>query len=286
MTSATPIQRRSQEMPATPPMPATLALYGAAYLYGSLPFVYVLGRMQRVDLRRIGSGNVGATNLLSAGSGANGTGKRAIRIGLAALGWTLDASKGLLPARMALQLGFSRRHANLAAVCGVAGQCWPLLLGLRGGRGISAFVGAAYAISPRAWTLTITPMIGGGMWRVAPLLAPLLARRFTGGAAPASLPESGEAFRRSKSVPLGCFLATLVFPLACALLDRPSSPIADRQHHTCAANAGADFAPILLSAIIVLRRLTAIQPDDATSGPRHQPTALLYRLLYDRNTNR
>jgi len=55
------------------------------------------------------------------------------------------------------------------------------------------------------------------MWRVAPLLAPLLARRFTGGAAPASLPESGEAFRRSKSVPLGCFLATLVFPLACAL---------------------------------------------------------------------
>ncbi|MEO7003534.1 MAG: glycerol-3-phosphate acyltransferase, partial [Ktedonobacterales bacterium] len=147
-------------------LPGAIALYAAAYLYGSLPFVYLLGRARQVDLRQIGSGNVGATNLLAAGEGNARWGSRSGRIGVAMLGWALDASKGLLPAVVARRLGFARREAGLAAVCGTAGQCWPLLLGLRGGRGISAFVGAAYAISPRAWSLTILPLIGGGVWRV------------------------------------------------------------------------------------------------------------------------
>jgi hypothetical protein len=44
-------------------------------------------------------------------------------------------------------------------------------------------------------------------------------------------------------------------------------------------------APLALSAVILLRRLTASLPDDAVAGPHRQPRALLYRLLYDRNTS-
>jgi hypothetical protein len=75
---------------------------------------------------------------------------------------------------------------------------------------------------------------------------------------------------RGKSVPLGCLLGVLVFPFACQLL-----PGRGRK---------AAVAPWLLPAVIVLRRLTARLPDDATLGPTIRPQALVYRLLFDRNT--
>ena len=70
-----------------------LVLLGA-YLYGSLPLVYQLARRRNVDLKRVGSGNVGATNLLAAGG----------RL-WAVAGWVFDASKGLLPVLAARRLG-------------------------------------------------------------------------------------------------------------------------------------------------------------------------------------
>src|SRR3989440_13064609 len=104
-----------------------------AYLYGSLPFVYLLGRQRNVDLHRVGSGNVGSTNLWATGGRARG-----------AIGWIADASKGLLPIAVARRLGCRKGIAALAGACGVAGQRWPVLLGFNGGRGISAFVGAPF----------------------------------------------------------------------------------------------------------------------------------------------
>ena len=215
-----------------------------SYLYGSLPLVYVLGRGRRVDLTQTGSGNVGATNLMAAGGPA-----------LAATGWIFDASKGLVPALITRQLGATRTEAELAAVCGVAGQCWPIFLRFRGGRGISAFVGAAFAMDRFAWTAAILPMIGGSLWRV-------IARR-RAGVNGKTLPD------RSRSVPFGCFLGTGAFPVVAA---------AQRRHPATAV------APTLLSTVIWARRLTAPQPDDATRGPRIHPYALVNRLLYDRNT--
>ncbi|MEO7002940.1 MAG: hypothetical protein ABI068_14065, partial [Ktedonobacterales bacterium] len=122
-------------------------------------------------------------------------------------------------------------------------------------------------------------------WRVAPLLA---RRRSAPAAASAALAHTQtHTAQRSKSVPLGCFLAAVVFPLACALLNRPSPRTDIQQSPTNAdTNAGADLAPTLLSTVILLRRLTAPQPDDATAGPAFQVSALFYRLLYDRNTSR
>jgi glycerol-3-phosphate acyltransferase PlsY len=219
-----------------------------AYLYGSLPLVFLLGRQRQVDLRRSGSGNVGATNLMAAGHRSG-----------AVIGWIFDASKGMLPIFVGRQIGYSRTVAELAGVCGVAGQCWPLFLRFEGGRGISAYVGAGSQIDRQAWTASLLPMILGAFWRVASS-----QRHGTGNS------TGRAADTRSKPVPLGCFVSTVVFGIL-AVARRRSS-------------AKASIAPTLLSLVILLRRLTAPQPDDASKGPHVRPQALVYRLLYDRNT--
>jgi hypothetical protein len=218
-----------------------------AYLYGSLPLLYLRGRRWRVDLRDIGSGNVGATNLMAAGDRAG-----------AISGWIFDASKGVVPIAAARALNCPAPVAELAGVCGVAGQCWPVFLGFRGGRGISSYVGAAALIDRGAWAGALLPMIAGSLWRVVPRMK----RR-----------RAGPARRtaRSKAVPLGCFVSAVVFPPLCGLR-RGFGP-------------EQMLAPTLLSLIILGRRVTAPQPDDATLGPAVRPQALLYRLLLDRNTS-
>ena len=226
-----------------------LAICCIAYVYGSLPFVYLLARMRHVDLRVRGSGNIGATNLWTiAGNWP------------AVLGWIGDASKGILPAAAARALGCSHATARLAGVCGVAGQCWPVFLGLRGGRGISAFVGAALWVNPRAWVAALLPMISGASWRVLTALGPRRRRV-----------ERTLKITRSQSVPLGCLIGVATFPVASYVVER-------RAHRP------TSLAPWLLLVAIVLRRLTARLPDDATHGPRARPAALLCRLLFDRNT--
>jgi glycerol-3-phosphate acyltransferase PlsY len=231
------------------PLPVAAALCLGAYVYGSLPLVYLLGRRRHVDLKRAGSGNVGATNLMAAGGTAPAT-----------LGWLFDASKGLAPVVVARSLGCPDEVAGLAGVCGAAGQCWPLFLGFQGGRGISAYVGATSALAPRVWGGALLPMIGGGLWRALPRVW------HSSGTI-----HSSERAVRSKAVPLGCFISAAMYPALYAVGNRRSS--------------SARWAPMLLPAVLLVRRLTAPQPDDATVGPRRRPVALLYRLLYDRNTS-
>jgi glycerol-3-phosphate acyltransferase PlsY len=216
-----------------------------AYLYGSIPFVDILARARSVNLKDVGSGNVGATNLMSV-AGAR----------VAVIGWLLDASKGLLPVMVARRLALSSSAAGLAGVCGAAGQCWPITLGFSGGRGISAFIGASYAIDPVCWLVALVPFMLGAVWRVVPTLAaggrPLTAELRTG---------------RTRSVPLGSLFGVLAFPTSKWLLGRrPLAPA------------------VLLAAVILVRRLTAPLPDDVVEGPAEESRAIVYRLLYDRNT--
>ena len=224
----------------------SLYLWLGAYLYGSLPFVSLLGRTGGVDLRRHGSGNVGAANLWAAAGPWRGV-----------IGWLADASKGALPVLVGRRLRRPAPVSELAGACGLAGQCWPLFSRVRGGRGISAFVGVAAAIDPLAAAVALTGLTGGSLWRVAPLLR---QRRL------------GERIRvsRSKSVPLGCLLGVLAFPAVRAVRVGPRASI--------------PRVPLLVAALIVGRRLTAPLPDDHTHGPARRPSALLYRVLYDRNT--
>src|SRR5258708_14166523 len=89
------------------PYPWYIPAYIAAYLYGSLPLVYFLGRQSGKNLKQSGSGNVGATNLL-----ATGGLKRAV------IGGLFDASKGHLPILTCRTLGYAAEVAKLSGGCG------------------------------------------------------------------------------------------------------------------------------------------------------------------------
>lgn len=235
--------------PKRTPLFGALALCAGAYLYGSAPLVYAFGRRRRVDLKRVGSGNVGATNLLGAAGPA-----------FATVGWIFDASKGFIPVGIARRLGWSDEVAGLAGACGIAGQCWPVSLRFQGGRGVSSYVGATAGLSPVVWPFALLPMVGGGLWRALPRIWHGSGKR-----------RGRERAARGKSVPLGCFVSAVSYPLLYA----GGTPIGRR----------ARLAPTLLSSVVLVRRLTARQPDDADAGPASNRVALVYRLLYDRNTS-
>src|ERR1051326_2441788 len=114
------------------------AVIAEAYLLGSIPFGYLLYRLQQGgDVRDTGSGNIGATNVLrSAGMAA----------GFSTL--VLDAAKGYLAVALAaLITGTDRRLMSLAAVAAVMGHIFPAFLKFRGGKGVATGLGAFLALA-------------------------------------------------------------------------------------------------------------------------------------------
>ena len=112
-----------------------LLAIAAAYLLGSIPFGVILTRAFGAgDLRQIGSGNIGATNVLRTG-----------RKGLAAATLLLDGAKGGVAVLLAEQ------HApGLGMIAGAAafiGHLYPVWLGFRGGKGVATMLGVALALN-------------------------------------------------------------------------------------------------------------------------------------------
>lgn len=122
----------------------------AGYLSGSVPFGLLLTRLAGLgDIRRIGSGNIGATNVLRSG-----------RRGLAAATLLLDALKGALPVLAAGHFG-GADAAAVAAIAAFAGHIFPVWLGFRGGKGVATYLGGLAGLSPpvalvfaAAWLIT------------------------------------------------------------------------------------------------------------------------------------
>lgn len=114
-----------------------LAAFLAGYLLGSVPWGLLLARLGGAgDLRAIGSGNIGATNVLRTG-----------RRGLAALTLALDLLKGALPVWAAW--AWTGPDTAIAAGAGaVIGHCFPLWLGFRGGKGVATGGGVILALTP------------------------------------------------------------------------------------------------------------------------------------------
>ena len=123
-----------------------------SYLLGSIPFGLLITRMAgKGDIRQVGSGNIGATNVMRAGG-----------FRLAALTWVLDMAKAIA----AVWLGMILGGADMAAWCGFAaivGHCYPVWLRFRGGKGISSLFGMILAISP------LTFVFSGLNWLVVSL---------------------------------------------------------------------------------------------------------------------
>jgi glycerol-3-phosphate acyltransferase PlsY len=110
------------------------ALIGG-YLLGSVPFGLVLTRLAGLgDIRAIGSGNIGATNVLRTG-----------RKDLAALTLALDSGKGAIAVLVALRWG--HEAAVMAAVGSFLGHLYPVWLGFRGGKGVATTLGILLAIA-------------------------------------------------------------------------------------------------------------------------------------------
>ena len=110
------------------------------YLLGSIPFGLVLTRLAGLgDIRRIGSGNIGATNVLRTGSK-----------GAAALTLLLDLAKGF--AAVVIGQAWGEEASLVAALCVIIGHMLPVWLGFRGGKGVATALGVLIAL---AWPVAL-----------------------------------------------------------------------------------------------------------------------------------
>ena len=124
-----------------------------AYLLGSVPFGLVITRAMGLgDLRQIGSGNIGATNVLRTGSKA-----------AAAVTLLLDAGKGAVAVLIA-RAAVGEDAAQLAALCSFLGHLFPIWLRFRGGKGVATFIGTLLAL---AWPVGLATC---ATWAVAALV--------------------------------------------------------------------------------------------------------------------
>jgi glycerol-3-phosphate acyltransferase PlsY len=142
---------------ALPPLPILLALVAGGYLLGSIPFGVIATRLGGAgDIRKIGSGNIGATNVLRTG-----------RRDLAAITLIGDGGKGAVAAliahALAGRLGAAEGATTMAAIAGGAaffGHLFPVWLGFRGGKGVATFFGVLLAV---AWWPPVG-MMAGATW--------------------------------------------------------------------------------------------------------------------------
>jgi acyl phosphate:glycerol-3-phosphate acyltransferase len=122
----------------------------AGYLIGSVPIAWLLGRWRRLDLRSLGSGNPGTSNLF-----------RNAGAGMAVLSGPLQFAQGVVPVVIARAVGGDGTFIELAAVSAVIGNGWPIWFGFNGQRCIAVATGAVAAINP-ALLLVLLPCFAAG----------------------------------------------------------------------------------------------------------------------------
>jgi acyl phosphate:glycerol-3-phosphate acyltransferase len=118
------------------------------YLLGSVPVGFILGSRSGIDVRKSGSGNVGATNV------ARVVGKRQGTLTLIA-----DVAKGFLPVLLAMQLGASLAATILVGTAAFLGHLFPIFLKFKGGKGVATALGVFLALAPMA-TLVLVALFG------------------------------------------------------------------------------------------------------------------------------
>lgn len=126
-----------------------LAVLLGAYLLGSIPSAYLVGKLvANVDIRQLGDGNMGARNTFES------------------LGWlpglvvgAADIGKGALAVLMARQLGLPENFVLLAGFCVVLGHDFPIFLGFRGGQGMAAMIGVFGVLFPLETAISLLILI-------------------------------------------------------------------------------------------------------------------------------
>ncbi|MGH1458754.1 MAG: glycerol-3-phosphate 1-O-acyltransferase PlsY [Paracoccaceae bacterium] len=148
-----------------PELTSTIGILGLwavlGYLLGSIPFGMVLARVMGLgNLREIGSGNIGATNVLRTGS------KKA-----AAATLILDGGKGAVAVLLARALA-GEDAAQLAGLMAFIGHCFPVWLGFKGGKGVATFLGLLLALFwPAGLAACATWLVTATLSRISSLSA-------------------------------------------------------------------------------------------------------------------
>ncbi|SEN80772.1 acyl-phosphate glycerol-3-phosphate acyltransferase [Sphingomonas gellani] len=170
-------------------LPPTGALL-LGYLLGSIPFGVILTRIGGAgDLRQVGSGNIGATNVLRTG-----------RKGLAAATLLLDMAKGAVAVLLVEWLWPG--HGPVAAAAAFVGHCYPIWLRFRGGKGVATLMGVVLALHWPSGLVYAAAWLG--------LLATLRISSVAGMAAAVSAPVSAALTDRFDLVLLLLALALIV----------------------------------------------------------------------------
>jgi glycerol-3-phosphate acyltransferase PlsY len=123
-----------------------------SYLLGSIPFGYLAGKIRGIDIRKIGSGNIGATNVVRT------LGKR---YGYPV--FVLDFLKGFGAVKISMSIATEARpdwgspeiFGILAAIASVIGHSFPLWLKFRGGKGVATSAGALFGLMPVATLIAV-----------------------------------------------------------------------------------------------------------------------------------
>lgn len=171
-----------------------IALALAGYLLGSIPFGLVVGkRLAGLDVRAVGSGNIGATNV------ARAAGWR-----LGGLVLALDAVKGLLPTLAArLALPAAPWAAVVAGAAAILGHVFPVYLGFKGGKGVATTLGVFLVLAP-------LPTLAGALAFGAVFA---LARVVSAGSMVGALTACGTSFALQ-----GASLVSLLYAAAAVLI--------------------------------------------------------------------
>ncbi len=180
-------------MPEIPNPIWLIGLIGlASYALGSIPFGVVITRLMGLgDLRQIGSGNIGATNVMRTGNKLAG-----------ALTFLLDAGKGAIAVGLAWGL-VGEDAAQVAGLAAFLGHLYPVYAGFKGGKGVATFIGTILAL---AWPVgLVTCLIWALVFRLSRIssLSALVAS--------ASSPILAYALGFSTLIVLLCCLTLLIF---------------------------------------------------------------------------
>jgi glycerol-3-phosphate acyltransferase PlsY len=121
------------------------------YILGSIPFGLLLTRAIGIDIRQVGSGNIGTTNVLRTGNK-----------GLAAATLLLDAGKGAAAVFIGRELG-GEVAGIMAGTAAFIGHLFPIWLKFRGGKGVATILGITLAAAPLAGVIALAVWLGGAL---------------------------------------------------------------------------------------------------------------------------
>jgi glycerol-3-phosphate acyltransferase PlsY len=132
-----------------------------AFVLGSVPFGVIIAKAKGVDLRKTGSGNIGATNVLRS------VGKWAAVFTLAG-----DMLKGALPVLLARHLSLTGSAVGLIGICAILGHDFSVFSRFKGGKGVATSLGVLLVYSPVVGLLSIALwLIALAIWRYSSLSA-------------------------------------------------------------------------------------------------------------------